>query len=68
MNEPAFPIVGNDSSRLLESYGMTLRDYMAAHALQGLIGHDGDYKLSLTAMRAYAMADAMMKARDADHV
>jgi hypothetical protein len=67
MNEPAFPIVGNDSSRLLESYGMTLRDYFAAHAMQGLIdyGYGTSEKLS---EKAYAMASAMMKAREAQDV
>ena len=29
-HEPAFPIVGNADSRLLESYGVSIRDYFAA--------------------------------------
>jgi len=67
-NEPAFPETRwDDIARASVQWtGMNLRDYFAAHAMQGLIGHDGDYKLSLTAMRAYAMADAMMKAREAN--
>jgi len=65
---PAFPNVKNCPD--LAEKGMTLRDYFAAKAMQGmiesahytgLIGGNGaqfDY-----ARRAYEMADAMLKAR-----
>jgi hypothetical protein len=51
--------------------GMTLRDYFAAKAMQGLIGCS-DWRESMdehnasdfTAFSAYAMADAMLKARE----
>jgi hypothetical protein len=66
---PAFPTPAHN----LQNDGMTLRDYFAAKAMQGLIGcpdwRDGagedvgmdasDY----TASAAYMMADAMLKAR-----
>ncbi len=45
--------------------GMTLRDYFAAKAMQGMMvdvyASDCDY----IAKTAYAMADAMLKAREA---
>ena len=57
-NSPAFP----DG---LGKKGMTLRDYMAAKAMQGLmvdvVQPDCDY----IAETAYKMADAMLKAREA---
>ena len=58
---PAFP---TDTATV--EYGMTLRDYFAAKAMQGLLS---DSEVSGTpeefATRAYNMADAMLKARDA---
>ena len=45
--------------------GMTLRDYFAAKAMQGLTsGGTGGWALELIAERAYEMADAMLKARE----
>jgi hypothetical protein len=47
--------------------GMTLRDYFAAQALQGIMA-SGIYPTGImfdTAKEAYEMADAMMKARGA---
>jgi hypothetical protein len=43
--------------------GMTLRDYFAAKAMQALIDNDGLFFDIPT--QAYALADAMMKAREA---
>jgi hypothetical protein len=67
---PAFP-VPDDAS---DMPGMTLRDYFAAKAMQGLIscpdwregaGEDvGMYASDYTASAAYMMADAMLKARE----
>ncbi len=57
---PAFPFKGaiNDSS------GMTLRDYFAANAMQGLLASEVNLPMESFAIRAYKMADAMMKARE----
>ena len=54
-NPPAFPDWTKD--------GMTLRDYMAAKAMQALIDNDGLFSEIPT--QAYALADAMLKAREA---
>jgi len=70
MNNPqAFPKlpIGRDSNGevLYQSDGMTLRDYMAAKAMQGEMTqgiHELDF--AETAARSYAMADAMLKARE----
>jgi hypothetical protein len=65
-NPPAFPIgleaFGEDKT------GMTLRDYMAAKAMQGLLAGllaDGqDLKWDQVAIDSYRQADAMLKARE----
>lgn len=51
--------------------GMSLRDYLAAKALQALLGNcSGDFGVSHAAanmnvsLAAYALADAMIRARD----
>lgn len=53
----AFP-----TSQIADSDGMTLRDYFAAKAMQGLM--DAAMPMPEIADAAYAMADAMLKARD----
>ena len=61
---PAFPSHGSMGEVAQE--GMTLRDYFAAKAMQGLLA--GSLKSSdthLIARDCYAMADAMLKAREA---
>lgn len=67
---PAFPQVELDQSTGLPSFqhfGMTLRDYFAAKALQGdwAAANAGrlDGGLRLDANRYYNMADAMIEAR-----
>lgn len=49
--------------------GLTLRDYFAARAMQGLLSHAGrtacEGVKQNVAHYAYGMADAMMEARDA---
>jgi hypothetical protein len=59
---PAFPRHGYNSND-----GMTLRDWFAGQALQGLLAcgeaHD-EHTDSVTAGAAYKMADAMLKARE----
>lgn len=57
-NPPAFPIHWENHHQ-----GMSLRDYMAAKAMQALIDNDGLFSEIPT--QAYALADAMMKAREA---
>ncbi len=44
--------------------GMDLRDYFAAQAMQGYITGNYDLYREEIAKRAYAMADAMMEARN----
>ena len=73
---PAFPVADWDhqtfqprtieeTRRLLS--GMTLRDYFAAKAMQGIIIGNGADECALglgAAKDAYAMADAMLAARE----
>ena len=58
---PAFPIPG---AQMWGNSGMSLRDYFAAKALQGLLA-DTNIKSSAEefASRAYDVADAMLEAR-----
>ena len=47
--------------------GMTLRDYFAAKAMQGIVSHDPTFAkeyVEMAAKDAYAYADAMLKARE----
>jgi hypothetical protein len=59
----------NNQSELLAAFpdqyqdGMTLRDYFAAKAMQALLGYE-ESTLENDAEVAYAMADAMLKARE----
>ena len=61
---PAFPI-----NAMTTDEGMTLRDYFAAKAMQGLCSTLGSSNAStywgVLAIDAYEMADAMIKAREA---
>lgn len=70
---PAFPVT-NHPSELVESTGMSLRDYFAAKAMPSAIAHElairgaqiapGEFRYDSVAKAAYAMADAMLKARE----
>ena len=67
MNEPAFP--APNFSRSSTHEGMTLRDYFATKALQGLMGRvwgdaPAEELFKTWAISAYAMADAMLEARN----
>ena len=70
---PAFPNVPPDSQYSKWDMGMTLRDYFAAAALQGLLGNsefhvETDVESEIPnaiATYAYQAADAMLKAREA---
>ena len=57
----AFPQPINPSE---QGRGMTLRDYFAAKAMQAMT-HRGEANVQMVAVQAYALADAMMKAREA---
>jgi len=59
---PAFPFVCDADFDY--GTGMTLRDYFAAKAMQGLI-ENGNTDAQQMAKAAYIMADAMLKARNA---
>jgi len=69
---PAFPTPRYERGDMY-SLGMTLRDYFAAKALQGLLADpepfdlcEGDKTIADTyAKEAYVYADAMLKAREA---
>ena len=64
MNNPhAFPVHATDYVQ----FGMTLRDYFAAKAMQGFLadGAAPDVSKEVIATMAYAMAEAMLKARGA---
>ena len=60
---PAFPVC--DAARIHDLKGMTLRDYFAAKAMQGLISADQMTPHDYVANDAYGYADAMLKAREA---
>lgn len=46
--------------------GMSLRDYLAASALQGLLAKDDYVRKDFAAVNAYEYADAMLAARGGD--
>ena len=63
-NPQAFPISGSQYSH---TYGMTLRDYFAARAIEGASVSaisNIRYNHDLLAADAYALADAMLVARE----
>ena len=65
--QPAFPLTSHWHNELNHYNGMALRDYMAAKAIEGasvLAIGSIRYNHDLLAADAYALADAMLKARD----
>jgi hypothetical protein len=68
---PAFPVQSvYIEDQETNSHGMSLRDYFAAKAMQGVLAGDhpithGSEPLTTVAYVAYAQADAMLKAREA---
>ena len=66
---PAFPSVGEGfGNPNYSTPGMTLRDYFAAAALQGLLAAFNDCPdAGPFASMSYAMADAMLRAREASN-
>jgi len=68
-NPPAFPcdLTMYDEEVKVKYQGMTLRDYFAAKAMQGLLSRIGNDKINVhdvLAQRTYQIADAMLKARE----
>lgn len=66
---PAFPTDNEHQTgpHTYHSEGMTLRDYFAAKALTGIIASSpnaGSEHIPVAAKTAYAIADAMLKARE----
>lgn len=61
-NTPAFPV----SPGTKTFQGMTLRDYMAAKAMHGIVASciDNGFNDDLVAAASYRLADAMLKARE----
>ena len=64
---PAFPLEIIYTQENEKFNGMTLRDYFAAKAMQGMLSENSGirYPNEELAQFAYAVADAMMKAREA---
>ena len=65
---PAFPLQGGveQLETSLPLQGMSLRDYLAAKAMQGLLSSPGtDANAKTVAKAAYIVADAMLRAREA---
>lgn len=67
-DEPAFPTEVWDSQGIPQhTQGMTLRDYFAAKAMQGLLANNGfgsDMSPDLFTKLCYGFADAMLRARE----
>ena len=62
---PAFPNVPPDSQYSDWDKGMTLRDFFAAAALQGILSSPQTAHSMIIANAAYKAADAMLRAREA---
>jgi len=66
-NPPAFPNVSIRTKEGIEVYGdsgMSLRDYFAARAMQGLFSESFTPRKEDIAKASYLMADAMLAARE----
>lgn len=61
---PAFPVVCENGLGHI-SDGMTLRDYFAGQALQGLLSREKPFSFDAAAEKSYELADAMLSAREA---
>ena len=60
---PAFPRIPMSNEKPEDCKGMSLRDYFAGKALQGLLAGARSEKLSYLAEWAYNYADAMLAER-----
>ena len=63
--QPAFPVAANEYAGHGPSHGITIRDYFAAKALQGICAHPDTWgrQVNEVAQVAYELADAMLAAR-----
>jgi len=65
---PAFPLsfVAHPTEETFIAKGMTLRDYFAAKAMQGMLSENSGIRYPTDELVdfAYKVADAMMKARE----
>lgn len=62
---PAFPL---HAGTMTDCEGLSLRDWFAGQAMVGSVSEDsGTLYREETARVAYAIADAMLKAREAPH-
>ena len=66
MNQSAFPWMVDDGKTVTGNKGMTLRDYFAAKAMQGLVENANWRGMPEDALakESYKLADAMLKARE----
>lgn len=63
--EQAFPTRDDNYDSKYSGPGMTLRDYFAAKAMQGIISSECNYgAFSDLASDAYSISDAMLSARE----
>ena len=60
----AFPQYVISNNGTYTQGGMTLRDYFAAKAMQGLLASNVEASMSEFARRSYQMADEMLKERE----
>jgi hypothetical protein len=60
---PAFPVVFQHDEATSECYGISIRDYFAAAALEKA-SRGSDRNADEIAKRAFYIADAMLKARE----
>ena len=63
MTDRAFPMLIHMNGKLQGDLGMTLRDYFAAHAMQGLLASPWVKECPSVSQAAYEMADTMMERR-----
>ena len=64
-NPPAFPVQSvYIEDQETNSRGMSLRDYMAAKAMQAIISSHDNTTLDFVSGKAYQYADAMLHARE----
>ncbi len=63
--QPAFPVQASDYGGHGTCFGLTIRDYFAAKALQGICAHPDTWgrQVHEVAQVAYELADAMLAAR-----
>lgn len=59
----AFPIQASEYGGHGSDGGMSLRDYFAAKALQGMLSGDLNWSVDHAPKEAYRFADAMLEAR-----